>query len=178
MRKACLFICVSGLFAPAATAQDDRQYQEWMRSMFPSIGAIRSASENGTAAAATKLADTFDQVATYWSTKKSPDAQGFAEAARDAARAIASGGDKASNLRKIQAQCNGCHAAHRAENDPDRAVKGGVFPAGWSVIPDRGTADQSVTFWRETCTALRWDRGEPSTTRSGRTRGTSNSRRG
>ncbi len=29
------------------------------------------------------------------------------------------------------------------ENDPDRAVKGnGKFPAGWSVRPDRGTADQ------------------------------------
>jgi hypothetical protein len=142
MLKARLFICVTSLFAVAATAQDDRQYQEWMRSMFPSIGAIRSAPENGAVAPATKLADTFDQVATYWSTKKSPDAQGFAEAARDAARAIASGGDKASNLRKIQAQCNGCHAAHRAESDPDRAIKGGIFPPGWSVIPDRGTADQ------------------------------------
>ncbi len=28
------------------------------------------------------------------------------------------------------------------DNDPDRAVKGGGFPAGWSVRPDRGTADQ------------------------------------
>jgi hypothetical protein len=30
-----------------------------------------------------------------------------------------------------------------AQNDPDRAVAGnGKFPAGWSVRPDRGTADQ------------------------------------
>jgi hypothetical protein len=28
------------------------------------------------------------------------------------------------------------------KGDPDRAVKGGAFPAGWSVRPDRGTADQ------------------------------------
>ena len=28
------------------------------------------------------------------------------------------------------------------DNDPDRAVKGGGFPAGWSVRPDRGTPDQ------------------------------------
>lgn len=28
------------------------------------------------------------------------------------------------------------------DNDPDRAVKGGAFPAGWSVRPDRGTPDQ------------------------------------
>jgi hypothetical protein len=26
--------------------------------------------------------------------------------------------------------------------DPDRAVKGGAFPAGWNVRPDRGTPDQ------------------------------------
>ena len=34
-------------------------------------------------------------------------------------------------------------AAAQGDNDPDRAVKGSVkFPAGWSVRPDRGTADQ------------------------------------
>ena len=32
--------------------------------------------------------------------------------------------------------------AWQADNDPDRAVKGGNFPAGWNVRPDRGTADQ------------------------------------
>jgi hypothetical protein len=32
--------------------------------------------------------------------------------------------------------------AWQADNDPDRAVKGGNFPAGWMVRPDRGTADQ------------------------------------
>src|SRR3989442_1419685 len=28
------------------------------------------------------------------------------------------------------------------DNDPDRAVAGGKFPAGWSVRPDRGTPAQ------------------------------------
>src|SRR5262249_12023754 len=28
------------------------------------------------------------------------------------------------------------------KDDPDRAVKGGGLPAGWSVRPDRGAADQ------------------------------------
>ena len=32
--------------------------------------------------------------------------------------------------------------AWQADNDPDRAVKGGNFPAGWNVRPDRGTPDQ------------------------------------
>ena len=29
-----------------------------------------------------------------------------------------------------------------AQDDPDRKVAGGKFPAGWSVRPDRGTADK------------------------------------
>ena len=34
-------------------------------------------------------------------------------------------------------------AAQRGgDNDPDRAVAGGQFPAGWNVRPDRGTASQ------------------------------------
>jgi hypothetical protein len=33
-------------------------------------------------------------------------------------------------------------AQRGGDNDPDRAVTGGKFPAGWSVRPDRGTADQ------------------------------------
>jgi len=144
MCKACIFVWLSAVVALPLSAQDDKQFQEWMRSMFPSIGAIRSASDSAAAsAAASKLADTFDKVAGYWSSKQSPDAQGFAEAARDAARAIAAGnGDKTANLRKIQAQCTGCHMAHRADEDPDRPIKGGKFPPGWSVAPDRGTADQ------------------------------------
>jgi hypothetical protein len=33
-------------------------------------------------------------------------------------------------------------AQRGGDNDPDRAVTGGKFPAGWSVRPDRGGADQ------------------------------------
>lgn len=144
MCKACIFVCLSAVIALPLRAQDDRQFQQWMRSMFPSIGAIRNSPDNAAAAAAaTKLADTFDKVAAYWTSKQSPDALGFAEAARQAARAIAAGaGDKTANLRIIQAQCMGCHMAHRGDDDPDRPIKGGKFPAAWSVKPDRGTADQ------------------------------------
>ena len=144
MRKALLVAGLSSLFVGALTAQVDPQYQGWMRSMQPSLTAIRNAPDDAAAAAAAnKLAETFDQVAAYWKPKQSPDAEGFAEAARDAARAIAAGsGDKAANLRKIQAQCNGCHVAHRGDDDPDRAAGGGKLPPGWSVRPDRGTADQ------------------------------------
>jgi len=33
-------------------------------------------------------------------------------------------------------------SAYSQDNDPDRAVAGGKFPAGWSVRPDRGTPEQ------------------------------------
>jgi mono/diheme cytochrome c family protein len=126
----------------------DPQYQAWMKSMQPSLTAIRNAPDNAAMAeAANKLAATFDQVAMYWKAKQTADAVGFAETARDAAKAIAAGsGDKVANLEKIEQQCGGCHQAHRflrgSDNDPDRAVKGGSLPDGWSVRPDRGTANQ------------------------------------
>ena len=75
MRKTGILVWLSGLFALPLSAQVDRQYQQWMRSMFPSLLAIRNAPDNAVAVdAATKLADTFDQVAGYWSSKQSPDA--------------------------------------------------------------------------------------------------------
>ena len=127
----------------------DPQYQAWMKSMQPSLMAIRNAPNNAAMVdASNKLAATFDQVAMYWKAKQTADAVGFAETARDAAKAIASGnGEKVANLEKIEQQCGACHMAHRfqrgGDNDPDRAVKGGgSLPEGWSVRPDRGTADQ------------------------------------
>jgi hypothetical protein len=125
-------------------AQVDAQYQGWMRSMQPSVTAIRDAPDSAAAAeAAAKMADTFDKVATYWKGRKTADAVVFAETARDAARQIAGGGDKTANLQKIQAQCGACHEKYRADNDPDRKIiSGGKVPAGWSVRPDRGTPDQ------------------------------------
>ncbi len=136
---------LSCVFIVNLKAQVDAQYQGWMRSMQPSITAIRDAQDrNANAEAAMKLADTFDKVAMFWRARQKTDAVGFAETARDAAKAIASGsGDKTTNLQKIQAQCGSCHAVYRADNDPDRKViSGGKIPEGWSVRPDRGKPDQ------------------------------------
>ena len=73
---------------------------------------------------ATTLADTFDKVAAYWKAHNAPDAVMFAENARDAARAIADGtGDKAANTMKLQAQCGGCHMAHREGAAPNFKIK-------------------------------------------------------
>src|SRR5579864_310179 len=146
MRRVFLIAVISALVLTAQMA--DPQYQAWMKSMQPSLAAIRNAPDNAAMVeAANKLAATFDQVAMYWKAKQTADAVGFAETARDAAKAIAAGsGEKVANLEKIEQQCGACHQAHRfqrgGDSDPDRAVKGGSLPDGWNVRPDRGTANQ------------------------------------
>ncbi len=113
-------------FSTLAGAQDDvQQYKSWMKSLPPSVGAIRNAADSAAAAPdATKVADTFDKVAAFWTARKADDAVTLAETARDAAKAIASGsGDKAENLKKIQGTCGACHSAHREGKAPDFTIK-------------------------------------------------------
>jgi hypothetical protein len=125
MRKTCLLIAMFATFGAIGTAQDDAQYQTWMKSVSPTVGAIRNAADNAAAAAAaTKLADTFDQVAAFWKARNADDAVKFAVTARDAAKAIAAGsGEKADNLRTIQSTCGGCHSAHREGTPPNFKIK-------------------------------------------------------
>jgi hypothetical protein len=125
MRKTCLLIAMFATFGAIGTAQDDAQYQTWMKSVSPTMGAIRNAADNAAAAAAaTKLADTFDQVAAFWKARNADDAVKFAVTARDAAKAIAAGsGEKADNLRTIQSTCGGCHSAHREGTPPNFKIK-------------------------------------------------------
>lgn len=125
MHKTCLLIAMLAMLGVPGVAQDDAQYQTWMKSVSPSLRAIRGAADNAAAAAdATKLADTFDKMAAFWKARHADDAVKFAETARDAAKAIASGsGDKAANLQTIQGTCTGCHSAHREGAAPAFKIK-------------------------------------------------------
>jgi hypothetical protein len=124
MPKTCILIGALATFGILGVAQDDAEYKTWMRSMSPTVGAIRNAPDSAAAAAdATKLADTFDKVAIFWKARNADDAVKFAETARDAAKAIAAGGDKAANLQKIQSTCGGCHSAHRGGAPPNFVIK-------------------------------------------------------
>jgi mono/diheme cytochrome c family protein len=125
MRTTLLLSALAIGFGIVADAQDDAQYSGWMKSLPPSVGAIRNAADSSAAAAdANKMADTFDKVAAFWKTRNASDAVEYAETARDAAKAIASGtGDKAANLQKIQAQCGACHKAHREGAAPNFTIK-------------------------------------------------------
>jgi hypothetical protein len=125
MHKTCILIAMLATFGVHGVAQDDAQYQTWMKSVPPTVAAIRNAADNAAAAGdATKLADTFDKVSVFWKARNADDAVKFAETARDAAKAIAAGsGEKAANLQKIQGTCGGCHSAHRGGSAGNFVIK-------------------------------------------------------
>ena len=115
MRKAFV-LGIPIVFVALALAQvSDDEYKTLMQSNGANVMAVRDATDNAAAAtAANRLVDTFTKVADYWRAKNVADAVTFAEAARDAAKAIVDGkGDKSENLIKLQQQCGGCHMAHR-----------------------------------------------------------------
>ncbi|HWF10859.1 MAG TPA: hypothetical protein VG297_20465 [Bryobacteraceae bacterium] len=117
MRKPFFLLVVSVAFAALAIAQiSEDEYKTLMQALPADVMAIRDATSAAAAApAANKVADSFTKVAAYWKAKDASDAVTFADSARDAAKAIATGeGDKAANLMKLQQQCGGCHMAHRA----------------------------------------------------------------
>ena len=115
MRKTSFLISVSLVSGILASAQDDAQYQAWMKSIPPTLGAIRNAPDNNAVTGdATKLADTFDQVTAFWKARNAGDAVKLAETAANASRAITAGsGEKAANVQKIQGTCGGCRSVHR-----------------------------------------------------------------
>jgi mono/diheme cytochrome c family protein len=125
MRKTFLVLTTLFVFSGLAGAQDDAQYQTWMKSMQPTLRAIRGAADTAAAAPeATKLAETFDKIAAFWKARNADDAVKFAETARDAAKEIASGsGDKAAHLQTIQGTCGSCHSAHRGGAAPNFTIK-------------------------------------------------------
>lgn len=125
MRKTLIAIAaLAGCYAVAG-AQDDADYQTWMKSLQPELRAVGMAPDNAAAKEdAEKLADTFDKLAAFWKARGADDAVKFSETARDAAKAIASGsGDKAANVQAIQGTCRNCHSAHRDGTAPNFKIK-------------------------------------------------------
>jgi len=126
MRKSTFLVSILIAFAVMAIAAiSDEEYKTEMQSLAANVTAVRDAADNAAAAPAAKnLVETFTKVADYWKAKNAPDAVGFAESARDAAKAIADGqGDKAANLMKLQQQCGACHMAHRGGGRGNFTIK-------------------------------------------------------
>ena len=107
-------------------AQDEAEYQKWMKTVGATSGSLRKnlAAKDGEAAAADakKLQGVFDEVHEYWHKKNVDDAMKFAMDARDGFRDVAeqaSAGkfeDASATLKKASANCAGCHNAHREKN--------------------------------------------------------------
>ena len=124
MRKVSLLFAALAGITGLAIAQDEATLQPLMKSLPPTVAAIRNAADSAAAKAdAEKAADTFHKIGAFFQTKNMADAVAFAKTGEDAANAIAGGGDKAANLMKLQGSCGGCHAAHREGAAPNFKLK-------------------------------------------------------
>jgi cytochrome c556 len=117
--------------AVGLSAQDDlAQYQTMMKAAVAANGALRAAitakDTAAGAAAATNEAAAFDKIAAFWQAKGADDALKFAQSARDAAKAAAAATtpeDMQAAAAKINPNCGGCHAAHRAGSQGNFTIK-------------------------------------------------------
>jgi hypothetical protein len=117
-------VTVTALLVVGALAQSDSDYQSWMKSNPVNLGSLNKniAAKDGAASAsdAQKLEATFKQVEDFWKKRGgADDAVNFAMKAQTAAAAIAkdaSAGNfdqAAAGVKSLQANCGGCHMAHR-----------------------------------------------------------------
>jgi soluble cytochrome b562 len=108
-------------------AQDEKDYQTWMKTIGATVGSLRKNLEakNSDAAAsdAKKLQETFTQVHDFWMEKKTEDAMKFAANAQNGFKEIAelaSAGnfeEAQATLKTTMSNCAGCHNAHRVKGD-------------------------------------------------------------
>ena len=124
MQKMYVLTIVPALLVVGALAQSDSDYQSWMKSNPVNLASLNKniAAKDGSAAAsdAQKLEVTFKQVEDFWKKRGgADDAVNFATKAQAAAAAIAkdaSAGNfdqAAADVKSLQANCGGCHMAHR-----------------------------------------------------------------
>jgi cytochrome c556 len=124
MQKMYVLAIVTALVVVGALAQSESDYQAWMKSNPVNMGSLNKniAAKDGAAAAADaqKLEATFKQVEDFWKKRGgADDAVNFAMKAQMAAAAVAKdalGGNfdqAAADVKSLQANCGGCHMAHR-----------------------------------------------------------------
>jgi cytochrome c556 len=124
MRKMYVVAVATALVVVGALAQSDSDYQGWMKSTAANMGSLNKniAAKNGAgvAADAEKLEATFKQVDEFWKKRSgADDAVNFATKAQTAAAAVAKAAtagnldEAAAQVKSLQANCGGCHMAHR-----------------------------------------------------------------
>ena len=121
MRRASILLSIFAFCAAGLSAQDDlAQYQTWMKAAAAANGKARAAvtaKDNAAVAAEAKtMAESFDQIAQYWTKQKKDDAVTFAETARDSAKALGAATtpeDQTAAMTKLAGTCRGCHPIYR-----------------------------------------------------------------
>jgi mono/diheme cytochrome c family protein len=131
MRKFRLIVSMLAM-SVVLFAQDEKEYQDWMKTTGATAGSLRKNLEakNGEAASADakKLQEIFTQVHDFWMKKKIDNATKFASSAQNGFKEIAdlsTAGkfdEAAATLKTTMANCGGCHSAYR-EKAPDGSWK-------------------------------------------------------
>ena len=112
------------LSAAVLLAQSDSDYQGWMKSNAANMGSLNKniAAKDGAGAAsdAQKIEATFKQVGEFWTKRGgADDAVNFAMKGQMAAAAVAKAAtagnldEAGAQVKNLQANCGGCHMAHR-----------------------------------------------------------------
>lgn len=124
MKRVLLVIVLVATLVAVARAQEEADYKNWMKQVNDANGSLRKElkAKTGDAASddASKLAGILGQVGQFWQTRNADDAVKFAADAASGFKQVAdfaSAGkfDEASAvLKSTQANCSGCHKAHRA----------------------------------------------------------------
>jgi len=93
MRRIVLLISMLSIVPVVLTAQDDGEFENWMKSAGATAGSLRKNLEakNAEAAAsdAKKMQDIFEQVHQYWEKKSVADAVKFSTDTRDGFKTVA-----------------------------------------------------------------------------------------
>ncbi len=123
MKRSLLIAACITVLGMTVVAQDDSEYQGWMKAVGATSGSLRKnlQAKNGDAAAADakKLQEIFGHVHNYWNDKHVDDAMKFAMAASsgfgDVADQSTAGkfDEAAATLKTTSSNCGGCHNAHR-----------------------------------------------------------------
>lgn len=106
----------------AAIAQDDAEFQQWMKATGAELGALRKMDDKTgpeAAASAEKVSGLYEQVAGYFAKKNVADATQMSQdgkvAADELAAAAKAGDSEKANaaFKSLGGTCKGCHDAHR-----------------------------------------------------------------
>lgn len=132
MKRILPFVVCLVCLGAVAWAQDESDYQKWMKQVGPAVASLNKnlAAKSGDAAAtdAKTLAGIFDQVHGYWQKKGVDDAVKFSADAESGFKQVAdlaAAGkfdDASATVKMTQANCGGCHMAHR-EKEADGTFK-------------------------------------------------------